>query len=74
MTQTSTQRSEVPSVNFYSLSNKIMQNNKEIRRIEKILYKDENKAAKYKKPKNLLSQTNQNVQIFAAKIRELRDK
>jgi len=74
MTQTSSQRSEVPSVNFYSLSNKIMQNNKEIRRIEKILYKDENKAAKYKKPKNLLSQTNQNVQIFAAKIRELRDK
>ena len=61
MTQTSSQLSSVPSVNFYSLSNKIMQNNKEIRRIEKILYKDENKAAKYKKPKNLLSQSNQNV-------------
>ena len=74
MTQSSSYQSSMPSVNFYSLSNKIMENNKEIRRIEKILYKDESRVAKYKKPKNLLSSTNRNVQIFAQKVHELTHK
>lgn len=55
MTQTSSYLSEMPTVNFQALSSKIAANNQEIRRIEKILYKDESKTAKYKKPKNMLS-------------------
>jgi len=74
MTQTSSYLSEMPSVNFQALSSKIAINHREIRRIEKILYKDENKAAKYVKPKNLLSNNNKNVQLFAQKVHELVNK
>ena len=55
MTQTSSHVSSFPSQNLNTITNKIMMNNKEIRRIEKILYKNDNRISKYQKPVNLLS-------------------
>ena len=61
MTQTSTTSSVVPSENFQQMSAKLKNNNKEIKRIENILYKNDKHV---KKGANLLASNRESMQVF----------
>jgi hypothetical protein len=62
----------MPSEKFYSLSTKMKCNNKEIKRIENILYKNDKFVAKNKG--NLLASNRESMQAFASKANAIENK
>ena len=75
MTQTSATSSEFVSPNLMLMTNKFKDNNREIKRIENILYKNDRKAAKHLKPPHqVLSKNNENLMAFSQRVKELETK
>ena len=74
LTQTSTTSTELPAVNLLTLTSKMKQNNKEIRRIESILYKNDKHTTRHRKTSSKIGTSkvvSDKMSIFQQKAKAL---